>query len=343
MNWGHFWWNDVHGARAFLRAITEQIISGKSIFLTNATPIPWKEDMREVARDIIEQSVATSIVFYNAAEIQSSGTDLGNSLLNRFTDKVGYRPHLEKWWEYTRRVNAFDSKRFWIYDVDISQIGAWADAARHLKGQCSFVIESESGDAQVGQIESMQFSEYTTEYDDLFLAARAFAEREDLLYPWQRYMSDLAAQLYPGQAERIVDFAEQISITQPIDQYDSGVNPQAIWTAQLKNGYHLIEQARLSFIRKHKYNIQNCLPEIQFREEVVNPFDAELGLLWHLTERKREEMNKRRLILTKEDYEELRFLHDMRNKLAHSSILTPPEMTHLLKGRTFEDPIIPHA
>lgn len=330
MYWERLWWNDVHGPRAFIQAVTERIISGKSVSLIHSDRLPWREGLRDSVQETIEPLRATAFELVRAAEALSPGEKIEDYILRRFTNGEGYRPHAEKWWDYLRRTKALESTLLWLYDVPRELRLEWQEVYRRLKNVCLFIIELEQEDVPIVGSEAVDAGMYISEYDYLLLASKVTAERVDIPAVWRRYLSDIATQTYNGDAERVVAFAENYDPRQPLEEYDGSISRNAIWTAQLKNAYHLIEEERLAFVRRYKQPIRNCLPETQFGEEITDPYEAELGLLWHLTHLARQDIGKKSLIVAPDDYKRLYFLRDVRNKLAHHDTLSPQEMELLL-------------
>jgi len=330
MDWEHFWWNNVYGPRSFTGAIAEHAISGKSVLLVHpAGGIPWLEGMREAVKERVEQSGIMNVKFLTLAEEIQPDEGIGDFLIRRYTNGDGYRPHSEDWWDYLRRSASINSSLIWIYDISSEHLAGFRDVCRRLKGICSFVIECANDSGAIAGLEIM--SPEFSEYDYLLLASQAVSERENINDAWRCYLSDLAAEIHAGDAEAIVEFAGQCELSVSPDKIYENITSTAIWKAQLRNSYHLIEEERLKLINRYMAGIIRCLPEMQYSTEVTDPIDVELGLLLHLADLKRESMGKERLVLAYDDYEHLRFLRNVRNKLAHNDILTPQEMDALFR------------
>ena len=328
MDWEHFWWNNVYGPRSFTGAIAEHAISGRSVLLVQpAGGVPWREGMREAVKERIEQSGIMNVRFLVFAEEIQPDEAIGDFLIRRYTNGDGYRPHSENWWDYLGRSASLNSSLIWIYDISNVYLAGFRDVCRRLKGICSFVIECASDSEAVAGLEIM--SPVFSEYDYLLLASQAVSERDDINDAWRCYLSDLAAEIHAGNAEAIVEFVGQCELSVSPDEVDENIAGASIWKAQLRNFYHIVEAERLKLIDRYRAGIVRCLPEMQYSSEVTDPIDVELGLLMHLADMKRESMGKERLVLSYADYDHLRFLRNVRNKLAHNDILAPQEMDRL--------------
>jgi hypothetical protein len=335
MNWANYWWNSIHGPERLIETAVRDVAGGLSVLITNAARMPWPDVCRDRIYERIEQSDLVRAIhrldFEREAAPPRSPEEAGEWLIKRWNRGEGYRPHRDKPWEYIKRVKMLNKAVVWIYGVSGGQLAGWNKLCRELKGICSFIIESPGANSRVSGTELIDAASYLTEYDDLVLASMVVSQRDDVPEFWRRYLSDLAVQAFGGQEERITAFAEEFDIEEPPESFD-GIAPQAVWRAQLRSAYPLLEENRVAFVAKYEREIQQCLPELQFQEAIFNPYEAELGLLWYLTDPKREEQGKKRLFVPLADYNWLYALHDARNKLAHGDTLLPGVMGKLLKG-----------
>jgi len=282
--------------------------------------------MRHAARNVIDPSV--TVRYVDAAQV--SGEGIGLYLISEYTDHAKYRPNTEHWSEYLNRKGVLRSTLLWIHNIEYDFINGLFKESRRLRGVCLYIIETDNEDLQLTGVKRINAGDYITEYDYLSLASRVAAEREDISGLWQRYLADLALELHSGDVEQIVAFVENFEIHSMPMEHRTSITDKAVWKAQLRSAFHLIEEARNAFIKRNEQVITDCLPELQFYQEISNPYDCELGLLCSLTSAKRNDEGKKRLILTYDEYDELHFLHNARNQLAHNKCLTPNEMMRLL-------------
>jgi len=288
-----------------------------------------RENMREVARSMIDSIV--TVRYVDAAWITGEG--IGLYLIDKYTNSVKYRPNSEHWSDYLKHKHVLESTLLWIHNIKPELIGSLAEDCHRLGSICPFVLETDSESIRFPGIKRLDARNYFTEYDFLSLASRIAAERAALSDSWRRYLADLALELYPGDAERIVDFAEHFDVRRPPTDYDAAITNKPVWKAQLLNVFHAIEEERNALISRYEKDIASCLPEIQFSYEIYDPYDCELGLLCSLTSARRLDDGKKRLIMQQNDYGYLFFLHHARNQLAHNKCLAPEEMERILGRR----------
>jgi len=261
---------------------------------------------------------------------QISDEGIGIYLINEYTNHAKYRPNSEHWSDYLRHKHVLESSLLWIHNINEDNAGSLVEDCHRLGKVCPFVLETDNDNIRFTGVKRLNAGSYFTEYDFLSLASRIAAEREGLSEPWMRYLADLALELYSGDFERIVDFAEHFDVCRSPMDYDTAITNKPVWKAQLRNVFHIIEEERNALISRYEQAISDCLPEIQFSHEIYDPYDCELGLLCSLTSSKRQDDGKKRLFLPHNDYEQLYFLHYARNQLAHNKCLAPEEIERLL-------------
>jgi len=326
MMWEQFWWGHINGPRSFIKSLAECVSGGQSVQLIHQERSSLQERMRDAARNEIDPGISMKEV--NAMEASREG--IGDYLLRQFTSREGYRPTSMHWSDYLRRTGSLRSSLLWIYNIQCDITDAFAEDFIRLRGVCPYILEICEGPLLRTGAKVIDPADYITEYDYLTLASSIAAKREDVSDLWRRYLADLALELYSRDAERIVDFVEHFDITCTPAEYDTNITDKSVWKAQLRSAFHLIEEDRNAMLSRYEMAILECLPETQYYQEVTNPYDCELGLLYSLTSAKRVETGKRRLILAQDDYNELYFLLGARNQLAHNKCLTPAEMKRLL-------------
>jgi hypothetical protein len=323
MDYGHFWWNNVHGPMAAADSVAKSIIDGKSVLALFDETLPWADIMQERIRGRIErQGDGSDIIDIDAAEELTTPVSY---LIDRFTDGVGYRPHKGRPWEYLRDTKALNGIILWVHNIPREQFASWNELCRGLKGSCRMLLEA--GGAYDGELgaEAVHVARCFSEYDYLMFASLVASERTGLTDMWRRYLSDLAAVAFAYDVKEIADFIMNFNTEEQPD-----LPPAVIWRVQLRNCFHMLEMMRRGFISKYEQDIMACLPELQFNKLITDPFDAETGTLIWLTKSKRDEEGKRRLFVASvEDYEQLHSIANMRNKLAHGYVLTPGELAWL--------------
>lgn len=98
----------------------------------------------------------------------------------------------------------------------------------------------------------------------------------------------------------------------------------AVWSAQIKTLYHLLEEYRENFVTRYKDAIAKHLPiKTPWGEEYKEPDDVELGTLKSLA-------CSNRLVLTDNELKRLLAFYEARNKLSHLKVLAFNEVGYLI-------------
>lgn len=85
----------------------------------------------------------------------------------------------------------------------------------------------------------------------------------------------------------------------------------AFWKTSIALLFPIIEQFRMSFVDKHRMDLEEYLPITDnWRNEIVDPSDLEIGQVCYLVEKKRH-------IYAPKEYSDIKFCRDVRNMLAH--------------------------
>lgn len=95
----------------------------------------------------------------------------------------------------------------------------------------------------------------------------------------------------------------------------------AVWRAQIRVIYPLIEEYRERFIEQHSREMREYLPiEDAFKEEINDPEDVEIGMLLNMSFNGMVQLDTPK-------YEELKLFKKSRDKLSHLNCLTMDEVS----------------
>lgn len=93
---------------------------------------------------------------------------------------------------------------------------------------------------------------------------------------------------------------------------------QAVWTAQIRTFYPLLEEYRRDFIKKYYNEIKGHLPTTTvFNETIDTPEEVELGSLYYLKSDNYYHKSNKWLKIRKEDSYELKIFRNARHDLSH--------------------------
>jgi hypothetical protein len=167
----------------------------------------------------------------------------------------------------------------------------------------------------------------------------------------KQYLAWLASFIFKDDIESLSIFLNEFTIEKEVKKYlisfledmkiyiDLVTLDNYIWQAQMQIFFPIIEKHRTVLIKKYYDQILMILRTENitwYDDKIENPYDAELGLLVKLTNKK-DGVHKNSLYLEYSDYKMLHLLHDCRNTIAHLGIIEDNSIEKLL-GKINEPP-----
>lgn len=348
----NIWWTQIPSARHFLGQITETLLMRKSVLLSVPEWLPWADTLyAELENSLIAQGSAKSLKC-----IDCPADDIGRFLLENYCKKekrAQYRP-TETPASFLARNSDIGLNHYyiWVKNISPERLRSWKKfitdyyAAVPQGMPCAgFILEvSTAGIADTRNLVPFSFEQSITPYDSFTFCALAGAEAgiPEQLRP---YLTEVVSTLCRKDVELCAAcLADWRAFFQdPIRQYgllsESGLRSDgrsfsaaadpdqlshALWEAQLKQLFPIIERYRSDFIRLHFHEIEALLPvSNRLGEDLSTPQDVELGILyyWVLHEQIKTGNN---------EYHTLDFFRKMRNNLAHLNPLKSEDVYQIL-------------
>ena len=191
----------------------------------------------------------------------------------------------------------------------------------------------------------INYDSFVGEYDHLIFAMMASASIQQDTLP-KNYLAEMLVQvlgrnieMYLECLDRYEDFlndpyatVQSIGETMYCGAEETDIFSKteddmnyAVWSAQIKTLYHLLEEYRGSFVSKYRDAIAKNLPiKTPWGEEYKEPDDVELGTLKALA-------CSRRVVLTDNEWKRLLAFYEARNKLSHLKVLAFHEVCDLIR------------
>lgn len=335
------WWEKLNSPSRFIRDAAGKLMNGKSVLLCLPEHVPWLETMRSVFEMRLRKSGTLSIKIIDAANI----SDPPEYVFKEFCgNKDGFRPYSKGAYAKflaERTGIALNSSCIWIRNAEPAQVEKWlafvTDYHGFLKGKSGgvFLLETNGNFNVTGKagIESLSYAKRISDYDgfafNIFIAAE-FGKENNLT---KQYLAELVSALTEGDVEfgaacikRSEKFLQNPAIVfeniLSTDKFSSHKTAEdidfAIWTAQLKLIFPLIETFRRNFVKKYELTIKNTFPYQNSPEEL------EIGNLYGL-------FNTKRWLLDSEDADDLEMYREARNKLAHLKHLPFSELKKIFE------------
>lgn len=344
------WWEQVTGPKRFTDEIIKNIKNRICTILCVPDNLPWENELRDV---IIRNNINNGEWF----EIIDGGieniTEVGNFLLQKFADEkiktsYAYHSHNKTVEKYLKENKVLSNRILWIKNISSTSVLKWIAFLRKYKSsnnnEGTFILETNEQFNSTGTIHVLKYFDFVTIYDSHLFASIVTSQSANKQLVYQ-YITNLADSLCGMNVELIVEFIENTDFNGDdiSNNYRSYFDisedelTYKIWKAQIQIAFPLIEVARVNFVSKYEDLIKDCLPIEQFGEIIENPYEVELGTLIYLLSSKYEEDEENRLVISYQDYEDLHFLHRIRNKLAHVKCCNTNEIYTLLLNDFFTD------
>lgn len=342
------WWEQITGPKRFVDRIVKNINDDKCTVLCVPDILPWGAEFREVIiRSYINSEKWFEIIDVGIGDI----ADAGNYLLQKFAEdktknSYAYHSHNTAIEKYLKDNKVLNNRIIWIKNISETALSKWTAFLRKYisndNSEGTFILETCNEFNKSEKINVLKYSDFVTIYDAHLFASIVASQsaNEQLVH---QYITNLADSLCGMNVEMMVNFINDTDfyeddITGSFIKYSDASDVELkhkIWTAQIKIAFPLIEVARVNFVDKYSHLIQDCLPVEQFGEIIEDSYEVELGTLIYFLSSKYEEVKGNRLVTSYQDYEDLHFLHKIRNKLAHVKCCSSEELHTLLLNNFF--------
>lgn len=325
------WWEQVTGARGFVEAIVRNIYNETATVVCVPKQLPWDEQMRSV---IIKDKIDTD-KWFNIIDSTDDLEDIGFFLLRTLFEEdvvstYTYCSRTTSVDTYFRKKNLLQNRVVWVKNISEKSLVKWLTFLKKYKNFKNsfgaFILEVSDDDInKQNNIDVLRYYDYVSKYDVHLFASivASLNKNEQQLHQYMTFVADSLCEL---DVELIVRFINSTDfVDAPIIEdfkklcniYSDSTLSHNLWRAQIQVAFPLIEEARVCFVKKYEQSIEQCLPVDQFDVQIRNPYEVEIGTLMYLLSRKREEEGSCRLVIYQQDFEQICFLHNIRNNLAH--------------------------
>ena len=281
----------------------------------------------------------------------------------------GYRDRTgETIQSYLSRCNVLKDTIIWVKGMNAAQMERWRLFCRSYSVKDAsnglFVLENTSGpDCPGGKnIAVIDYQRCVSLYDtQIFNSIVLDSEFHGLSQVWKQYVSAVCASLCGTDAQvsydlmRETDFLNESPLDAlkrlaASDSYQSrGADPDSehifahvrrqdedflirkVWTAQLQVAFPIIELERVNLIQRWEDNFRQACsfkPVKRHGAELKDPYEIELGTMFFLMNYK-EEGSYWLYLPDQQAREQIGFLRDCRNTLAHVNVCQPGELQRL--------------
>jgi hypothetical protein len=334
MEHSELWWKHTFGPAKLLHEAAETLLSGGHPWV-NYPNMPWAAEFRDHVKQMVEEKNAgLSFEFMDLREEEN----LDPLRTLRSLDGEGMRYYmpsvaLEK---YIQQKNLFPNTVIWVYGYADGESEAWLKLSeRCAKSKTAFriVCEGTLPAPGSGRVRSLSGREYVSRFDSLLFIMSTVSERLDFSVEQRNYLSTLLNEMFTLNPEAANEAVSDLDgfLREPVAlglRYLPGCDEaevsRAVWRAQVKAIFPLVEQQRLRIIERNLKGIRGILPfSDNYGNSYTRPEEIELRHLVHYT-------STGQAFLSEADQKLLGILHPMRNKLAHLIVLEKEEVEQIL-------------
>ena len=369
-----FWWTNITGPQTFVNLVVDALIEGKVPVLHMPDDLPWRQAMRSAVIEKIQKQTGIDPLIHTIDASDEVPEDMhpGDFILGQADENTatGYRKRSGSIQNYLSETKAFHKEIFWIKGIAQSDLQRWLQFCQGFSvlslQTFLFVLEDKSPEQPSvrSPLQVIEFSDRVNRNDvQIFSAFLIAQEKKEISKPWADYISCACANLcdYDAELAALLIQKGNWKVEEPLEMLckalDEGFNmrgtaeksnhifaylrknerseiSQRLWVAQLQTLFPVIEMQRIAVIEEFKIPLQNALDKgiFQFNKLVTVPQDLEYSALCYGLKSGGIWIDK--LTNLRND---LYYLRDCRNKLAHHQCCTPEQVRFILeKAEVFQ-------
>lgn len=298
MRWEEFWWNNITGARSFVREVEMALEENKMVVLKVPSDLPWRNSMRSAIQTAFDERNSCQNFIFDIVDAQDEivESDPGRYILNRYANsevKHGYREKSKySIQEYIITKQVLRKKILLIKGLSYETAQQWIQFCKdYFSKNMSdglFILEThEPFEWKLSKrITCIDFDNYVSTYD-LQLFNSFILNDYNNIYSndWKKYIAAVVASVCMVDAEvselliRVMDFHSEsiISGLEKISQM-----PEFCKRGSGKNVNHPLKYYRQGNIQKICYliwqaQIQILFPLIELeRVQLVEKWDVNI-------------------------------------------------------------------
>lgn len=356
-----FWWEDITGPQKMVDSAVNAMVQRQVPVLISPSPFPYRDGLALAIQEKLKmQTLNNEIVL---RELDASSYD-GRGSAEVFCLKKLASPTVYNQYRSSKNMQDFfteqkvtTQKLIWIRQVPTKFTEEWLSFLRKLTpeflAENFFVLEllQKKSIYAAQRIQPISFQNSVSLYDVQLFSQVILGQKEKngLL---SRYCSALASNLCRNDGEfasfllhnedfitedpytflelaiprmtsmeEATDYSEDHLVSM-VYQKDQKSIKKRVWQAQLEAFFPLLELRRMDIVEEYWDDLEQMLQQeviSQFNQKVTDPLELEIGTLYY----------NRRFLPHLAD--EIVFLRDCRNKIAHGDCCTPEEIENLFQ------------
>ena len=354
MNGGSIWWEQIGSSRRLLQEIKKDMENEQSFILHIPSKMPWKNYFYTMV-DLQKASFSGERQLQRL-EWHAKG-DPGAFIMDRLCSRevqADYFPGQT----YAEYLGSKDDILLcdyyvWVTGIDTKEdlekwssfVSQYIDQSAKNAKRAIFILEYSGASSNASSLKVITYSiaamdcrvfclEVASALENTALAeyqaelALCIGDSDPelsfaLLEMGEEFIKDPVTSTFSvALQKRRSDYAQFEGITQ-------GKINSSVWRANIALLFPIVEQYRFLIISKYEDTLRNYLPITNSNgDKVTEPYDIEIGMLAYLA-------GVHGQLFGKQDYENVRLCKDVRNKLAHNSTVSLPNVAAVMKLNLF--------
>lgn len=343
MNLGTLWWERTPNANRFIRDILKALYMGKSVIINFPENIPWKEEFIDAVEDGIYKYGDEKTLDIHTRTMIKDVKDPGRYLFDNYCDPKEKKNYwtTESYESFLANssVSIINTKYIILDVIKCPSPGKWIKSIYKYNESIGeenehgvFILFNKGGhieETNNNLVHTFNYEKYISEYDCLMLCLTIAADL-DCPPKIKQYLAEFATIITNGNYELAGKLCERgmplilspYKVVQDVyienmisyTELSKKVN-SALWEAQIKIVFPIIEAYRKYYADKYKDNISQSLPfkDSITRQIIYNVSELEIGHLFYISEKGRFADHK--------DYKRLQMLKDARNDSSHWNVI----------------------
>ncbi len=345
---GILWWTRMVNAVRFLTDIQEALTAGKSVLLSFPSVTPWQDVFCETLQSALaEVCFDKTMDLYNGAEISEPSHFLFQKYLTAEEQKQFWKPTHKTYAHYLALHPKSTLNRRFVCITDIpaataqtwlSVVNTYLAETKDAENHASFILMAQNVSVVSNEyLQSISYADYITEYDCLMFCLTLIAS-ERLSDKQKEYISAIASNLAGTDIQRagtLVAYGEALAqhpqkiakaVFSDANLTENEVEERvdsAVWEAQLKLIFPVIERYRRKIIQKYSKRLMQFLPmNGSDGEKIQVPNEMEIAQLHYACSQTE--------IVDPQEYAMLCKMRKARNVIAHMDSLPYKELLGLM-------------
>ncbi len=347
---GQTWWSRMVNAVRFLNDAHDSLMSGKSVVLHFPGEIPWQELLiEELERKLGRTSDDRMFRVHSVKDVKE---DPGEYLFRHYCSEEERGNYWAPTHQTYERFLAMSPKTtlthryLCLKDVNSENCSRWIKSISDYTEACEkdaehglFILLSQgAAPRSTKSVNVYQYANYITDYDCLMLCQTLISSLS-CSSAAKQYISEVASNLADNQVElagMLVSYKMEL-IQKPesvawevftkeniaCENLREKVNT-ALWEAQVKIIFPLLERYRRDLIQKHQHQLKKHLPMPGSDGKMIHSLnELELGELYFLCYNHK--------LLSTPEFNRLVKMRDARNSLAHWGVIPYSELVNELQ------------